>query len=175
MQPVAIMNYCLTCGTDLRHLKDHWPKPCPNASCRQVHYHPVLTVVLCLVYGESGGPLIIQRGNEPGKGGWAFPGGYQDYGETVETAAVREVFEEVGIRVDPSRLWYFGAALSNTGNKSLVFFAAFVPDLEAQPRHLSPDETLDCAIATPGAKLVFPSHQEMLIEFFAWREAQARS
>lgn len=41
--------------------------------------------------------LLISRKNEPY--GWALPGGFVDYGETVENAAVREVKEEVGLDV----------------------------------------------------------------------------
>lgn len=170
MQPTAVMNYCPACRTDLRAQEGRWPKACPNETCKTVHYHPVLTVALCLIHDNSG-PLIIQRGIKPGKGGWAFPGGYQNYGETVETAAIREVWEEVGIAVDPSELRYFGSALSSRDNKSLVFFEARVPNLEKLPRRLCATETLDSAIATPRSELVFPSHQDMLMKFFAQRKS----
>lgn len=41
--------------------------------------------------------VLIERHNEPL--GWALPGGFVDYGEAVETAAVREAEEETGLRV----------------------------------------------------------------------------
>ncbi|MBI1422874.1 MAG: NUDIX domain-containing protein [Gammaproteobacteria bacterium] len=41
--------------------------------------------------------VLIERKNPPY--GWAIPGGFVDIGETVETTAVREAFEEVSLHV----------------------------------------------------------------------------
>jgi ADP-ribose pyrophosphatase YjhB (NUDIX family) len=43
--------------------------------------------------------LLIQRGNNPGKGLWCFPGGRQERGETIAECAEREALEETGLRV----------------------------------------------------------------------------
>jgi len=44
--------------------------------------------------------LLIQRGNHPFKGAWAFPGGFMNMDETTEECAIRELEEETCIRVD---------------------------------------------------------------------------
>ena len=41
--------------------------------------------------------LLIQRGNDPYKGYWAFPGGFLEMDETVAHCAERELEEETGI------------------------------------------------------------------------------
>jgi len=43
--------------------------------------------------------LLVRRGKEPNKGQWSLPGGAQELGETVFSAAQREVLEETGLEV----------------------------------------------------------------------------
>jgi len=42
--------------------------------------------------------LLIKRKNEPFKGKWALPGGFVEYGEKVEDAVIREIFEETSLK-----------------------------------------------------------------------------
>ena len=43
--------------------------------------------------------LLIQRGFDPYKGCWAFPGGFMNMDETTEQCAIRELEEETGLRI----------------------------------------------------------------------------
>ena len=54
----------------------------------------------CIVITREAEPkvLLIQRGNPPFKGAWAFPG-IMDMDETTEQCAIRELEEETGLRV----------------------------------------------------------------------------
>lgn len=56
----------------------------------------------CVVFTKEEEPkvLLIQRGNDPYKGCWAFPGGFMDMDETAEECAVRELKEETGLTVN---------------------------------------------------------------------------
>ncbi len=56
----------------------------------------------CVVMTKESVPhvLLIERGNEPFKGCWAFPGGFMDMDETTEQCAIRELKEETGLVVE---------------------------------------------------------------------------
>lgn len=55
----------------------------------------------CIVFTRESNPnvLLIERGADPYKGCWAFPGGFMDMDETTEQCAIRELKEETGLEV----------------------------------------------------------------------------
>ncbi len=44
--------------------------------------------------------LLIQRGEEPNRGGWTIPGGFVEFDETAQVGVVREVEEETGLHCE---------------------------------------------------------------------------
>jgi len=69
---------------------------CPECG-KEIHLfkNPLPTVDIIIELG--GGIVLIERKNPPL--GWALPGGFVDYGESYEKAAVREALEETGLEV----------------------------------------------------------------------------
>ena len=63
----------------------------------------------CIVMTREAEPkvLLIQRGNPPFKGAWAFPGGFMNMDESTEQCAIRELEEETGLKV--SKVYQIGA------------------------------------------------------------------
>ena len=86
---------------------------------------PAVTADMIVLTDESDPKiLLIQRGNEPFKGCWAFPGGFMNMDETTEQCARRELKEETGldlVRID--QWWgtcYSAIGFSNERNACCV-------------------------------------------------------
>ena len=65
---------------------------------RQYPERPIVGVGAVIV--DEGKVLLIRRRYEPLKGEWSLPGGMVEIGETLESALMREMLEETGLRVD---------------------------------------------------------------------------
>src|SRR5512140_1799105 len=70
---------------------------CPHCGATLDEWKQPKVTVDVLVEDREGRVLLINRKNPPH--GWAIPGGFVDYGETLEAAAGREIREETGLDV----------------------------------------------------------------------------
>lgn len=57
---------------------------------------PIVATIAVVTAGDA--VLLVRRANPPDAGLWGFPGGKIEHGETVWQAAVRELYEETGVR-----------------------------------------------------------------------------
>jgi ADP-ribose pyrophosphatase YjhB (NUDIX family) len=99
---------------------------CPSCGHRWQRRNPLLTVDMIINLGSSEAPriVLVKRKNPPH--GWALPGGFVDFGETVEEAAIREACEETGLDIELERQFhsYSDPSRDPRGHMVSVVFAA---------------------------------------------------
>jgi len=104
--PIEVLKYCPKCGSA------KFEKSCDHslkcADCGLHFFINSAAAVAALITNENGKLMLVTRGVEPNLGKLDLPGGFVDPGETAENAIVRELSEELGLKV--KSLKYIGSA-----------------------------------------------------------------
>jgi len=77
--------------------------------------------------------ILVERGRDPYKGKWVFPGGFMDFGETAENAAVREALEETGVQVEITEILGVYSAPDRDPRSHHVSIVFIARQLEGEP------------------------------------------
>jgi ADP-ribose pyrophosphatase YjhB (NUDIX family) len=72
--------------------------PAPGKEGRRYPDRPIVGVLAVVLRGDRA--LVVRRANPPMPGRWGFPGGVLELGETVAQGAMRELFEETGVKAE---------------------------------------------------------------------------
>lgn len=75
---------------------------------------------------KNGKVLLVKRDRQPAKDQWAVPGGKVNLGETLQQAAVREIFEETGISIIPGNPIYTFDVIHRDENGKVQFHYVIV-------------------------------------------------
>jgi NAD+ diphosphatase len=104
--------HCPRCGAETAGIPGSWGKRCHECSAEHYpHIHPCAIVLV-----KRGEELLLTRKPEWPPGRYSLVAGFLDFGESLEECAMREVWEETGIRVENVRYagsqnWPFPAQL----------------------------------------------------------------
>jgi len=86
--------------------------------------------------------LIIKRGNHPDMGRWAFPGGFIEMDENLETSALRELKEETGLEgIEIEQLQAFGDV--GRDKRDRIVTVAFLSVIEQKKTAEAGDDAQD--------------------------------
>jgi ADP-ribose pyrophosphatase YjhB (NUDIX family) len=123
--------------------------------------NPLLTVDA--IIETNSGIVLIKRKNPPL--GWAIPGGFVDYGETVESAAVREAKEETSLDIRLVRQFHTYSAPERDPRHHTVS-TVFIAKADGKP--VASDDAEDAGVFTREnlpQDIVF-DHRQILEDYF---------
>jgi len=131
--------------------------------------NPFPTVDIIIEVG--GGIVLIERKNPPQ--GWALPGGFVDYDESLETAAVREAKEETSIDVDLTQQFCTYSDPSRDARHPTVS-TVFIATANGTPRGADDAKTAR-VFREDGipAQIIF-DHARILREYFIFKKTGPR-
>jgi len=138
---------------------------CPSCGATIPPRNPLVTVDI--IIETEGGIVLIQRKNPPN--GWALPGGFVDYGETLEEAARREAMEETGLALEEMRQFhtYSDPTRDPRGHTISTVFTA-----RAMGIPVAGDDAGQAAIFTQDTlPLLAFDHGAILSDYFASRKS----
>jgi len=99
----------------------------------------ILNVVLCSLV-KNGKILLIQRADGTYKNYWSLVGGKIEFGESVEEAAERELFEETGIKAKFEKLAGLASEVICKKGQKTKHFILFVTKLKAEKFDITESE-----------------------------------
>jgi ADP-ribose pyrophosphatase YjhB (NUDIX family) len=122
-------------------------------------------VVAGTVPQADGRLLLTRRAIQPARGKWTFPGGYVDWGEPVEAAAIRETREETGLEVALGGL----LGVYSYPGTAVVIVAYRARVLGGRLRLCHENDRLEWVAPAeiPWAELAFPSTEAALRDLLA--------
>ena len=118
--------------------------------------------------------LLIERGQPPGRGQWALPGGFIDLNETVAVSCLRELREETGVVLEESAIVahrVFDDPLRSQRGRTITHGFRFVLDaLPAAPLAVGADDAAAAAwvpLTALQPRRMFDDHYFILQTFLA--------
>lgn len=95
--------FCGACGTKTSYRGDKWEKHCPR--CAMLFYPRISPAIIVCI--KKANAILMARSPHFPPGAYGLIAGFVEPGESVEAAVHREVFEEVGIKINNIR--YFAS------------------------------------------------------------------
>lgn len=95
-------------------------------------------VGVAVVLRREGRVLCGLRKSLHGEGTWGFPGGHLEHRESWEECAVRECFEETGIRPHTVRFWTATNDIFESGKHYVTIF--MLAEADGEPEVLEPEK-----------------------------------
>jgi 8-oxo-dGTP diphosphatase len=134
------------------------------------HRSPLPTVDI-IIEVAGGGVVLIERKNPPH--GWALPGGFVDYGESLEDAAVREATEETSLEVQLIEQFYTYSDPSRDSRHHTIS-AVYIATAQGVPKGADDAKTAKVFAAGQLPQPIVFDHPRILSDYFTYKRTGRR-
>ena len=131
--------------------------------------NPLLTVDIIIEI--AGSIVLIERKNNPH--GWAIPGGFVDYGESIESAAVREAKEETSLDVVLTEQFYTYSDPRRDARHHTVS-TVFIATAKGEPRGADDAKVARSFRADRLPQPIVFDHEQILRDYFVFKKTGRR-
>jgi len=135
------------------------------------NYRNPLPTVDIIIELAGGGVVLIERENPPY--GWALPGGFVDYGESLETAAVREAEEETSLRVELIEQFYTYSDPRRDPRHHTIT-TVYVATAQGAPKGADDAKRAEVFVAGQLPEPLAFDHRRILTDYFIYQESGRR-
>ncbi len=132
---------------------------------------PTVDIIIELIDRPHRPIILIERKSIPY--GWAIPGGFVDYGESVETAAKREALEEISLQVELLEQFYVYSN-PNRDSRQHTISIIFIATAKGEPQ--AADDAKNIGIFHPWEvpKNLCFDHDLILKDYWRYRNYSIR-
>lgn len=146
--------FCSACGTEVQAKNGGWVRVCPK--CNAEHFPRIDPVVM--IRATHRGRILLAR-HHAYKQAWSTLAGFVEPGETIEQAAVRELYEETGVVARTTDLQYFGSQAWPLPSSLLMAFSVEVDNAKItideseiiEARFFSHEELVDVTLSSTAS------------------------
>jgi 8-oxo-dGTP diphosphatase len=132
---------------------------------------PTVDIIIELVDRPDRPIVLIERRNPPL--GWAIPGGFVDYGESVEAAAIREAKEETSLDVTLQEQFYVYSDPERDPRQHTISIV-FLATATGEPQAADDAKNIDIFNSDSLPEGLCFDHDRILQDYIRYRQTQMR-
>ena len=135
---------------------------------KQKYQNPLLTVDIIIEI--NAGIILIERKNPPH--GWALPGGFVDYGESLESCAIREAREETSLDIKLTEQFHSYSEPDRDPRHHTVT-TVFIARAAGVPKAADDAKNLDIFTKSALPKPVVFDHKKIIKDYFRYKTGES--
>lgn len=158
--------FCPICATRLeaRHINGHFRMVCGSTACSFIYYqNPVPAAGAVLI--DNCSILLVKRAHPPAVGDWCLPAGFMEWSEHPSETAVREVFEETGLKIVITS--FFDVYVGNDDPRTNAVLVLYLADIAGGALKAG-DDAMDVAwfpLNELPPNIAFAAHRQALADY----------